>query len=157
MDQHRAVQRDAVPGAEGGPVPPVELVEFDPGGDDGGAGLDPIAQEHRKHGVGRHHQGVHVVALGGGEAAGGQAQPGGRDERDILVQVLLEKGMVTFHRRDAEPTRQRRPAIVRDEGGVDVQQIEAPARQRVTRPAQRPHPQDAILRVHRQDSGTGCG
>ena len=150
VNQHPAVFGDTVSTAKALAVAGAELVELDTGWDDACRHPDPIGFEDLQHGLGRDHQGVHVVALGGRETPGGQPQPCRGDDGDVLVQVLFEEGMIRLDHRHPEPPRQGRPCIVGHEGGMDVQQVEATGRQPDSVGLEAAGAQDAVLRVQRE-------
>ena len=125
VHQDRLLRRDAVAAPEGRAVPAGQALQLDARRNDLHGGLDAVLAQHIVHRTGRHHDRIEVVALRAREAPRQRARPGPGHQRHVVVQILLEEGVIGLHPRHAQPFRQRHARVVGDKGRLDVDQVEA--------------------------------
>ena len=110
-------------------VAAAEAPQVDAGRQHLGARRDAVAAQHRQHLPGRHDQRVDLGALRGAESPRRAARRGARQERHVVVQVLLEERVVGLDDRHAEAPRERDTGVVRHERRVHVDDVEAARRE----------------------------
>jgi len=90
---------------------------------------------------------MHLGALRAREVARREASQRARQYRQVVVQVLLEEGVVGRDEGQLRAAREAHARVVRDEGRVDVHQVEAPAWQRIQGARQRSPAHAPVLGV----------
>jgi len=126
-----AVGGDPGRSAEGAAVAAAEPVRGQPRRHHVNRGAHAVSLEHRPQGLGRRDQRLHGGALRAREAARQEAAQRPGQHRRVVVQVLLEEGVIGRDAWDAGAPRAAHARIVRDERCLDVHEIECAIGQRV--------------------------
>ena len=109
-----------------------------------------VVQQRLLHRTGWDDQGIEHVALGNSEAARDESHDRARQQRHVVMQVLLEVRVIALDDRNAQCASQRRALVVSDEGSLDVHEVRLEALELRTQRADRAELHRAIFRVARQ-------
>ncbi len=106
-------------------VAALELVEIQARGNRVDGARDAVAGEHVGELARRRDDGVDGVALAPRDRASERACGSGRQQRHVVMQVLLEERVIGLERRDVQAARSLDPDPMRDERRLDVQHVDA--------------------------------
>jgi hypothetical protein len=147
VDQHRAIRSDAVASTKGCAIASCEGIQPDAGGQDRHRGAHAVGGEGARHRRRRHDHVVELARRSAGESPRDPAAEGGGQERQVVLEVVLEVGVVGLDHRHAATAGEIDTSAVRRERRLDVNQVEG--RQAIAGGAEAPGWHPAVLGIER--------
>ncbi len=110
---------------------------------------DAVVEQRITHGRAGRNQRGHVPALRQREAPRERAADPPRQDGHVVMEVVLEEGVVRRHHGQSMFAREARRRVVRDEGRVDVHEIDARGELGIQHAAQRATVETPVFRIQR--------